>query len=69
MVILDAWEKKMGLLKGKGFFVEFQGTRFGETLKIVAPVVSYEEDALKPRWLSSLRPYVSDQEVRLREEE
>ena len=69
MLILDAWEKKTELLEREDFFVEFQGTSFGERLNIVAPVVRYEEETVKLRWLISPRRYHSDKEVKFRGEE
>lgn len=67
-VILAAWTEKTDLLDRDDFFVEFRYTPFGDRLRILAPVVKYQEEAARLRWWSSPRPYRSDKEVRFKGE-
>ena len=66
-IMLAAWTEKTDLLKRDDFFVEFRDTPFGDRLRILAPVVRYQEEAARLRWWSSPRPYRSDTEVRFKE--
>ena len=66
-VMLAAWTEKTDLLKRDDFFVEFRDTPFGDRLRILAPVVRYQEEAARLRWWSSPRPFRSDKEVRFQE--
>lgn len=68
-VVLTGWAKKSKFLERADFFVEFKETPFGSNLKILAPVIKYQEDAASPRWLSCPRPYRSDKEVRFKDDE
>ena len=67
-VMLAAWTDKSKLLDRDDFFVEFLDTPFGDRLRILAPVVRYQEEAARLRWWSSPRPYRSDKEVRFKGE-
>ena len=67
-IMLAAWTEKTDLLDRDDFFVEFRDTPFGDRLRIIAPVVRYEEEAARLRWWSSPRPYRWDKEVRFRGE-
>jgi hypothetical protein len=55
--ILRAWETSSDHMKNEAFFVHFSGSVFGADLRVLAPVVRYEDEAINPRWTSPPVPF------------
>ena len=55
--IIRAWTENSDLLKDEGSFVHFSDSVFGSDLRVLAPVVKYEDEASSPRWLSPPVPF------------
>jgi hypothetical protein len=55
--ILRAWEASSDHMKNEAFFVHFSGSVFGADLRVLAPVVRYEDEAINPRWTSPPVPF------------
>ena len=63
-LISNGWVKTTDFTKREEFFFVFPQSPFGRSLRIVAPVVKYQNESATPRWLSPPKPYRSDKEVR-----
>jgi hypothetical protein len=55
--ILDSWDKNSDLVKGEKHYVHFHDSVFGSDLKVLAPVVRYDDPEITPRWTSPPVPF------------
>jgi len=55
--ILDAWDKNSDLVKSEKYYVHFHDSVFGSDLKVLAPVVRYDDPEITPRWTSPPVPF------------
>ncbi|KAI9039900.1 CoA-transferase family III [Aspergillus affinis] len=55
--ILDAWDKNSDLIKDEKYYVHFSDSVFGADLRVLAPVVKYDEQEHSPRWTRSPVPF------------
>lgn len=55
--ILDAWGKNSDLVKSEKYYVHFHDSVFGSDLKVLAPVVRYDDPEVTPRWTSPPVPF------------
>lgn len=55
--ILNAWDKNSDLIKSEKYYVHFNDSVFGSDLKVLAPVVKYDDPAQTPKWTSPPVPF------------
>lgn len=55
--ILKAWERNGSSMENDEFFVHFSNSVFGADLRVLGPVVKYEEKEMNPRWTSPPVPF------------
>ncbi len=49
-MIADAWKKRSDLVSDEKYYVHFGDSVYGRDLRIVAPMVRYDDEDLTPRW-------------------
>jgi crotonobetainyl-CoA:carnitine CoA-transferase CaiB-like acyl-CoA transferase len=59
--ILKAWDQKSDLIKNEKYYVHFLDSMFGDDLRVLAPIVRYDEKELTPRWSSPPVPFCHHQ--------
>jgi hypothetical protein len=55
--ILKAWDNKSDLVKNEKYYVRFDNSVFGADLRVLAPVVKYDDPEKTPRWTSPPVPF------------
>jgi hypothetical protein len=55
--ILKAWSDNSDLVSNEKYYVHFEDSVFGSDLKVLAPVVRYEDPETTPRWTSPPVPF------------
>lgn len=55
--ILDAWDKHSDLIKNEKYYTHFGDSIFGSDLRVLAPVVHYDEMEFSPQWKSPPVPF------------
>jgi hypothetical protein len=56
-LMLEWWKKAGGLTNNEDFFVHFNDTVYGKDLKILRPVVQYDDPKSTPHWKSPPVPF------------
>lgn len=59
--IIDAWSAQSKLISDDRYYVRFADSVFGKSLRVLAPVVRYEDDESSPHWLSPPVPFCHHQ--------
>jgi hypothetical protein len=59
-MMLKAWQAKGGLLDQDDRFVHFNNSVYGKDLKILAPMVRYDDSKMTPHWTSPPQPFCHD---------
>jgi CoA-transferase family III len=62
-VVFSAWMKTTDVLKRNEMFTVFDNTPFGHSLRMLAPLVRYENAEASPKWLTSPKPYCYDEQI------
>lgn len=55
--IMKAWDNKSDLVKNEKYYVRFDNSVFGADLRVLAPVVKYDDPEKTPRWTSPPVPF------------
>ncbi len=55
--IIKAWDKHSRLVKDEKYYVHFSDSVFGADLRVLAPVVRYDDEETRPRWTSPPVPF------------
>ncbi|KAL5866412.1 hypothetical protein ACKVWC_011439 [Pyricularia oryzae] len=55
--ILEAWDKHSRLIKDEKYYVHFSDSVFGANLRVLAPVVQYDDKESCPKWTSPPVPF------------
>lgn len=55
--IVEAWDRNSNLLKDEKYYVHFPDSVFGADLRVLAPVVRYDDKKTTPRWTSPPVPF------------
>lgn len=55
--ILKAWGQKSDLIENEKYYSHFSDSVFGDDLRVLAPIVKYDEELLTPRWTSPPVPF------------
>lgn len=55
--ILDSWDKNSDLVRCEKYYVHFNDSVFGSDLKVLAPVVRYDDPEITPKWTSPPVPF------------
>lgn len=55
--IVKAWDENSYLVKNEDYYVHFSDSVFGNDLRVLAPVVRYDDSETTPRWTSSPVPF------------
>lgn len=55
--IIDAWASHSELIRDEKYYVRFSDSVFGKELRVLAPVVKYDDEASCPRWDSPPVPF------------
>lgn len=55
--ILEAWDKQSGLIRDEKYYVRFSDSVFGKDLRVLAPVVQYDDRECSPRWTTPPVPF------------
>ncbi len=62
-VVVSAWVNTTDILKRNEIFTVFDNTPFGHSVRMLAPLVRYENAEVTPKWLTSSKPYCYDKEI------
>ena len=55
--ILKAWGQKSDLIEDEKYYVHFSDSVFGDDLRVLAPIVKYDEEEMTPKWTSPPVPF------------
>ncbi|CAD0084569.1 unnamed protein product [Aureobasidium vineae] len=55
--ILKAWGDKSDLIESEKYYVHFSDSVFGGDLRVLAPVVKYDDEKVTPRWTAPPVPF------------
>ena len=55
--ILKAWGQKSDLIRNEKYYVHFPDSVFGNDLRVLAPLIRYDEEEVTPRWTSPPVPF------------
>ena len=65
-MMVDVWQKKSKFFETEKLWVDFDDNPYGKTLRILAPLVRYEDQEATPRWTTSPVPFCYHQKVTFR---
>ncbi len=55
--IIKAWDENSDLIKNERYYMRFFDSVFGSDLRVLAPVVRYDDKEISPRWTSPPVPF------------
>ncbi|KAL7911406.1 CoA-transferase family III domain-containing protein [Trichoderma velutinum] len=55
--IMKAWDENSTLIKDEKYYVHFSNSVFGADLRVLAPVVRYDDEDISPKWQSPPVPF------------
>ncbi|CAD0111442.1 unnamed protein product [Aureobasidium uvarum] len=55
--ILESWGKKSSLIENEKYYVRFSDSVFGNDLRVLAPIVKYDDEKVTPRWSTPPVPF------------
>jgi hypothetical protein len=56
-IVLKAWREKTDLIVSDEYFVKFDKNSFGKNLRLLVPVVRYEDITHTPKWKTRPVPF------------
>ncbi len=62
-IVVSAWMNTTDILKRNELFTVFDKTPFGHSIRLLAPLVRYENAEVSPKWLTSSKPYCYDEAI------
>lgn len=55
--ILEAWAKKSDLIENERYYVHFSDSVFGNDLRVLAPIIKYDDENVSPKWSTPPVPF------------
>lgn len=55
--ILDAWKSKSDLIDNEKYYVHFSDSVFGKDLRVLGPIIRYDEQQTSPKWSTPPVPF------------